>query len=152
MTNVRAWPPRRYAGKVSELARMRTDLATDLHGFVADTVDSVVLCGSELFTNCLRYTASGRGGGQVIRTLWAIGDRVCVGFTDDGDTNGRIPQIPYARTVQEWASAEGGRGLLLIEATATVWGHRPVCGCCDLGRHTWAAFTLPDPPGLPETA
>ncbi|MFL1429310.1 MULTISPECIES: ATP-binding protein [unclassified Nocardiopsis] len=139
---VRAWAPRRYAGEVSELARMRRDLAADLDGYNADTVDSVLLCGSELFTNAVRYTASGRGG-EVIRTLWAIGDRVCVGFTDDGDTGGRVPEIPRARTAEEWAFAEGGRGLLLIEATAAVWGHRPVCECCDLGRHTWAAFTLP---------
>ncbi|CAL9528995.1 hypothetical protein SUDANB121_04015 [Nocardiopsis dassonvillei] len=144
MRGVCAWPPRRYTGAVSEPARMRADLAADLDGFAPDTVDAVVLCGSELFTNCVRYTASGRAGGQVIRTLWAIGGRVCVGFTDDGDSGGRIPQIPRTRTVQEWALAEGGRGLLLIEATATVWGHAPVCECCDLGRHTWAAFALPD--------
>ena len=150
MTGVRTWPPRRYPGTTSELARMRSDLAADLRGFAPDTVDAVLLCGSELFTNCLKYTASGRSGGRVVRTLWAIGGRVCVGFTDDGGTGGRVPRIPYARTDEEWALAEGGRGLLLIEATATVWGHRPVCDCCDLGRHTWAAFTLPDPPDPPD--
>ncbi|MDT0327593.1 hypothetical protein [Nocardiopsis lambiniae] len=33
--------------------------------------------------------------------------------------------------------------LLLIEATTTVWGHRPVRECCDPGRHTWAVFSTP---------
>ncbi|MDE3721683.1 ATP-binding protein [Nocardiopsis sp. N85] len=141
--SVRVRPPRRYAGDTSPLARMRRDLAADLSGADPGVVDAVTLCGSGLFTNAVRYTASGRGSGEVIRTLWAIGDRVCVGFTDDGDTGGRVPAIPHARTAQEWATAEGGRGLFLIEATATVRGHRPVCECCDLGRHTWAAFTLP---------
>ena len=145
MTHVRVRPPRYYPGTGAELSRVRADLACDLAGYPDRVVDAVVLCGSELFTNCLKYTASGRDGGTVVRTLWAIGDRVCVGFTDDGGAGGRVPQIPHTRSAQEWEAAEGGRGLLLVEAAAAVWGHHPVCDCCDLGRHTWAAFTLPRP-------
>ncbi|MDE3719892.1 hypothetical protein PWG71_00710 [Nocardiopsis sp. N85] len=65
------------------------------------------------------------------------------GLDPGSEEDDREPGISCSRTMGERALAEGGRGLLLIEATAAVRGHRPVCECCDLGRHTWVVFSTP---------
>ncbi|MFY7065190.1 ATP-binding protein [Nocardiopsis changdeensis] len=141
MTPARLWTHRLYPGDLARLSQVRRDLRADLSGFDPDTADTLVLCGSELFANCVKYTASGRDGG-VIRTLWSADDRsLTLGFTDDG-LGGGVPVIPRARTSDEWDRAEGQRGLLMVEELSTAWGYSPVCPFGDLGTHTWATFTL----------
>ncbi|MFL1381008.1 ATP-binding protein [Nocardiopsis protaetiae] len=138
----RLWPHRLYRGSLSDLGRMRRDLCEDLPNLDAELLDTLLLCGSEIFANCVKYSASGHDGGHVIRTLRRQGGFLCLGFTDDG-LGGTIPTVPRSRTADEWADAEGGRGLLLVEELSTAWGYRPVCPWGDLGHHTWAAFPLP---------
>ena len=141
MTPTRLWQHRLYPGDLSHLAQVRRDLRTDLAGFDGDLAETLVLCASELFANSVKYTASGRDGG-VIRTLWtADGHTLTLGFTDDG-LSGNIPAIPQARTSTDWETAEGQRGLLLVQELSTAWGYSPVCPFGDLGTHTWATFTL----------
>ncbi|WP_306369864.1 ATP-binding protein [Nocardiopsis sp. CC223A] len=142
MTPTRLWTHRLYPGDLAHLARVRRDLRTDLAEFDDDLADTLILCGSELFANSVKYTASGHTDGRVVRTLWLIDDRaVILGFTDDG-LSGSVPAIPEARTSTEWETAEGQRGLLLVEELSTAWGYSPVCPFGDLGTHTWATFTL----------
>ncbi|WP_306368062.1 ATP-binding protein [Nocardiopsis sp. CC223A] len=142
MTPTRLWTHRLYPGDLSRLSTVRRDLRSDLAGFDDDLTDTIILCGSELFANCVKYTGSGQSDGAVIRTLWLVGDRsLTLGFTDDG-LSGDVPAIPKARTSTEWDTAEGQRGLLMVEELSTAWGYSPVHPLGDLGTHTWAAFTL----------
>ncbi|MFL1381288.1 MULTISPECIES: ATP-binding protein [unclassified Nocardiopsis] len=142
MTPARLWEHRVYSGELALLSRVRRELRADLAGFGEDLADTLILCGSELFANCVKYTASGQSDGRVVRTLWsADGKAVTLGFTDDG-LGGSVPEIPKARTSEEWDQAEGQRGLLLVEKLSTAWGYSPLCPFGDLGTHTWATFTL----------
>ncbi|WP_306369007.1 ATP-binding protein [Nocardiopsis sp. CC223A] len=142
MTPTRLWTHRLYSGDLSRLSTVRRDLRADLAGFDDDLADTLILCGSELFANCVKYTASGQETGQVVRTLWSVDGRsLILGFTDDG-LGGGVPSIPTERTRGDWETAEGQRGLLMVQELSTAWGYSPVCPFGDLGTHTWAAFTL----------
>ena len=141
MIPTRLWRHYLYPGDLAQLSTVRRDLRTDLAGFDEDLADALILCGSELFANCVKYTASGRGG-RVVRTLWLANERsLTLGFTDDG-LSGSVPEIPRARSSEEWDEAEGQRGLLMVEELSTAWGYSPVCPFGDLGTHTWARFAL----------
>ena len=142
MTPTRLWKHRLYPGDLSQLSRVRRDLRADLGEFDEDVAETLVLCGSELFANCVKYTASGQDDGHVVRTLWLVDDdAVTLGFTDDG-LSGGVPRIPRARTAAEWDEAEGQRGLLMVGELSTAWGYSRVCHFGDVGTHTWAAFDL----------
>ncbi|CAL9478021.1 hypothetical protein SUDANB121_02992 [Nocardiopsis dassonvillei] len=136
----RMWRHRVYKGHLARLAAVRRDLVRDLAGFDSDLTETLVLCGSELFANAVRYTASGERGGRVVRTLWTEeGGGVRLGFTDEG-CGGTVPEVPDARSDEEWDWAEGQRGLLLVRELSTAWGYLPLCPWGGLGHHIWAAF------------
>ncbi|POX56326.1 serine/threonine protein phosphatase [Streptomyces sp. Ru71] len=91
-------------------------------GEVADVTELVV---SELVGNALRY---GRGPGR-LRLMRA--ERLCVEVSDTGPD---LPQIQHAPL-----SAEGGRGLQLINAVCRRWG-----SCrTPTGKIVWAEQDLP---------
>jgi anti-sigma regulatory factor (Ser/Thr protein kinase) len=153
----RRWEPRLYPGTLATASRVRSDLRTDLArltGLGDDLVETVVLCVSEMFANAVEHSRSGEADGRVIRTLAVhsapdAGTVLRLSVIDDGakDTG---PLIPRQRTAEEWREAEHGRGLLLVEHTASDWGMRPVLGfpfCSGLGTVTWAEFALPAPAG-----
>ncbi|KOX17113.1 ATP-binding protein [Nocardiopsis sp. NRRL B-16309] len=145
------WEHRTYPGHLSELRRVRADLATDLAGFDADLVDTLQLVTSELLANCVKYTDSGSEGGEVIRAL-SMPDpcTVRVSLSDFGG-GGTTPLIPARRSADEWNWAEGQRGLLLVENLSTAWGHFRLAPWADVGTHVWATFAVaPDrtPSGL----
>ena len=63
---------------------------------------------------------------------------------DDGAQE-TSPTIPRQRTEEEWACAERGRGLLMVDASASTWGTYPVVPfpfCAELGTAVWAEFGL----------
>jgi anti-sigma regulatory factor (Ser/Thr protein kinase) len=76
--------------------------------------DDAVLVISELFTNAIVHTDSGKPGGLVIVQIsrWLLGVRIAV--TDQGSA--RQPAIRAARPGQH--PAEHGRGLQLVTCTA----------------------------------
>jgi hypothetical protein len=77
-------------------------------------LDEAVLLTSELCTNTLLHTASGRGGSfEVI--VHCERDSVRVEVRDDGSEN-----IPAVRGIDEFS--EQGRGLALVDLIATRWG------------------------------
>jgi hypothetical protein len=88
---------------------------------LSDVSDDAVLVASELATNAVRHgecdfsvsIARGRGG-----------VRLAV-----GDTDPRVPEPGDASP-----SAEHGRGLRIVDATARQWGHRPSAS----GKLVWA--------------
>ncbi|MBE3001781.1 ATP-binding protein [Nocardiopsis sp. HNM0947] len=136
------WEPRTYPGHLCHLRDVRTHLTHDLNGFDTDLVETIVLCASELFANCVKYTDSGRPNGEVIRFLNWQNDRIRLGFTDQGGS-GALPRIPDQRSDDDWAWAEGQRGLLMVQTLSTAWGHLPTAPWADLGTHVWADLAVP---------
>ncbi|MGV9273657.1 ATP-binding SpoIIE family protein phosphatase [Streptomyces griseosporeus] len=92
---------------------------------LADMADATELVVSELVGNALRY---GRGPGRM-RLMRA--ERLCVEISDTGPD---LPQIQHAPL-----SAEGGRGLQLINVLCRRWG-----SCrTSTGKIVWAEQDLP---------
>jgi anti-sigma regulatory factor (Ser/Thr protein kinase) len=89
--------------------------------FVAETLDAcpvaddVALLASEVATNAIVHTASGKGGTFTVVVTTDVG-RVRVEVHDDGSEH--APDVREERTPQE-----SGSGLYLVDALATRWGH-----------------------------
>ncbi|WP_304451772.1 ATP-binding protein [Nocardiopsis sp. YSL2] len=143
------WEHRTYPGDLSQLSRVRADLAADLAGFDPDLVDTLQLVTSELFANGIKYTDSGRTGGEVIRALSMPGPGTLRVSLSDCGGGGGVPRIPAERSSDEWDWAEGQRGLVLVENLSTAWGHFRLAPWADLGTHVWAEFAM-DPGAAPE--
>jgi anti-sigma regulatory factor (Ser/Thr protein kinase) len=86
----------------------------DLLGAGHPALDDAELCTSELVTNAVVHTRSGRGG-RVTVTVAAGAGEVRVGVTDDG-AGGRLPYV------RREPFAEDGRGLLIVMSLAAAWG------------------------------
>jgi hypothetical protein len=80
---------------------------------------TAVLLTSELVTNSLRHSESGRWGGTVTITLISVPDGIRVEVIDDGSET-----EPAVRTGEPESPelAEGGRGLQLVEILSGNWG------------------------------
>jgi two-component sensor histidine kinase len=87
--------------------------------------DDAVLLTSELVTNAVAHTASGKGG-KVRVAVYRAATRVRVDVHDDGSD-----QVPVVHEVGE--ARESGFGLGLVELMADRWGH---CGG-RRGRVVW---------------
>ncbi|MFC7386293.1 ATP-binding protein [Sphaerisporangium rhizosphaerae] len=73
---------------------------------------------SEVFTNAVRHSESGRRPGGVVQVrIYEDGDRVRVEMTDEGSPNS-IPTIP----VQASLFSESGRGLWMVRELSSSWG------------------------------
>ncbi|GAA3423223.1 hypothetical protein GCM10018953_04060 [Streptosporangium nondiastaticum] len=94
-------------------------------------IEDAELIVSELATNAVRHSASGRFGGCFTVAVQADRDRIWLGVLDQGG--------PYApRPLPPQEDEEGGRGLALVAAMAVSWG---VTGD-EQGRIVWAALNL----------
>ncbi|MEU9980861.1 ATP-binding protein [Streptomyces sp. NPDC050856] len=112
------------AESVSRARRLTGD-RLGLWGVGEDVCDTVALVVSELFTNAVVHTASGR----VLCELRDCGERLRIAVQDEG-----CPATePRLRRVD---AEERGRGLLLVDAMCSAWG------TCDArqgaGRVVWA--------------
>ena len=109
--------PRRrvFPGVKDQVARARLFVGDVLDGCPA-AADAVLLT-SELVTNAIAHTASGRGG-KVIVTVYRGDTGVRVDVLDDGSD-----QAPVVHPVGE--ARESGFGLGLVDLMADRWGH---CG------------------------
>ncbi|NYF40934.1 ATP-binding protein [Streptosporangium sandarakinum] len=94
-------------------------------------IEDAELIVSELATNAVRHSASGRFGGCFTVAVQADRDRIWLGVLDQGGLRAPHPLPP-----QE--DDEGGRGLALVAAMAASWG---VTGD-EQGRIVWAALNL----------
>jgi anti-sigma regulatory factor (Ser/Thr protein kinase) len=104
-----------FPGAVGQVARARLFIGNVLDGCPA--ADDAILLTSELVTNAIAHTASGKGG-KVIVTVYRADTRVRVEVKDNG-----FDQAPIVRPVGE--ARESGFGLELVELIADRWGH---CG------------------------
>ena len=117
MTAATVIRPRRrvFPGANGQVGRARLFVGEVLGG--CPVADDAVLLTSELVTNAIAHTASGRGG-KVIVTVYRAGTRVRIDVKDDGSDH-----APVAHPVGE--ARESGFGLELVELIADRWGH---CG------------------------
>jgi anti-sigma regulatory factor (Ser/Thr protein kinase) len=110
-------PPRfrqSFAGQADQVARARDFVAAALAGCPA--VADAVLLTSELATNAVQHSATGRGGAFIVAISHAPG-RVRVTVTDGGSASRPAVAAEAAEL------AVGGRGLLLVDCLADRWGY-----------------------------
>jgi anti-sigma regulatory factor (Ser/Thr protein kinase) len=102
-----------FLGARSEVRNVRAFVGDAVGG--CPVADDVILLASEVATNAIMHTASGKDG---TLTVVVDGDdkRVRVEVHDDG--SGSAPDVGTAESEQESA-----RGLYLVEELATRWGH-----------------------------
>ena len=108
--------PRRrvFPGSGDQVGRARLFVGQVLGG--CPVSDEAVLLTSELVTNAITHTATGRGG-KVMVTVYRADTRVRVEVRDDGSD-----EIPVVRPDDE--ARDSGYGLGLVELMAHRWGHR----------------------------
>ena len=101
-------------------ATVRHELVSDLtrHEVPSTVVDDAALVVSELVGNAVRHGAPLPCGG--VRVVWEVADTALHLEVHDG---GCGPADGAARSVS--VSAEGGRGLAIVEMLALRWGSTP---------------------------
>jgi anti-sigma regulatory factor (Ser/Thr protein kinase) len=134
MTAVTVVRPRRrvFPGSGDQVRRARLFVGQVLGGCPA-ACDAVLLT-SELVTNAILHTASGKDG-KVVVTVYRADTRVRVEVRDDGSDH--VPAVS-----EQDQAEESGYGLGLVELTAHCWGYRGG----RRGRIVW--FMLEWKPGL----
>jgi anti-sigma regulatory factor (Ser/Thr protein kinase) len=141
----RGRPARRvrvFPGEPARVAEARAFVAAALAGCTAR--ETLLTCVSEFAANAIAHTASGTAGGVFeVEVSRPADGRAMVAVTDAGGPgvpSACDPHEPSLRDADELA--EGGRGLALVAALASRWGHYPVDGG---GRTVWAEVTWPVP-------
>ena len=120
-----------FAGEPGRVPEARAFAARALAGCPAD--ETLLTCVSELAANAIAHTASGAGGVFTVEVIRPADGVARVAITDAGSS--REPSVCPADPL-----AEGGRGLALVAALASSWGHqRSAAG----GRTVWAQATWP---------
>ena len=116
MTTATVIRPRRrvFPGSGDQVRRARLFVGQVLGG--CPVADEAVLLTSELVTNAIAHTASGKGG-KVMVTVYRADTRVRVEVRDDGSD--QVPAVSPDGEVRE-----SGYGLGLVELMAHRWGHR----------------------------
>ena len=116
MTAATVIRPRRriFPGSGDQVGRARLFVGQVLGG--CPVSDDAVLLTSELVTNAITHTASGKDG-KVTVTVYRADTRVRVEVRDDGSD-----EIPVVRLHDD--ARDSGYGLGLVELMAHRWGHR----------------------------
>jgi anti-sigma regulatory factor (Ser/Thr protein kinase) len=120
-----------FAGEPCRVSEARAFVALALAGCPAR--ETLLACVSELAANAVAHTASGAGGMFMVEVIRPAAGVAVVAVTDAGG-----PREPSVRDADELA--EGGRGLALVAALASRWGHHEAPGG---GRTVWAEATWP---------
>ncbi|MER6173280.1 ATP-binding protein, partial [Streptosporangium sp. NPDC001681] len=107
-----------FAGLACSVATVRAWARDLLTGRVDDSaLDTVVLLLSEIVTNSVVHSDSGRtAAGSITVCLGLGGGMIHAEVIDDGSAT----SLPFVRAAD--FDSDGGRGLLLVEAMATAWG------------------------------
>ncbi len=127
---------RTFPGLPEQIGQARLFTRSVLAGRAeADTAELVV---SELATNALRHTPSGKPGGTFVVVVWARADGVRVAVYDLGSACG--PAITPSGGNELRAS---GHGLVLVARLAKEWGATTTRA----GRRVWAELSGADGAG-----
>ena len=119
---------RTFLGSPASIVEARRFTTMILSGW--PEVDDAELIISELATNAIRHSESGRFGGRFTVSIRVRDKRLWLGVLDEGG-----PHSPHPLPASD---EEGGRGLALVAGLATNWG---VTGD-ETGRIVWAVVDL----------
>ena len=121
-------PKRRvFPGRLDQVAHARRFVTRVLDS--CPVADDALLCTSELASNAVRHTRTGRNGKfQVV--VWRGRASVCVAVLDDGSDTTPVPGQPGKLT-------ESGHGLLTVQTLAAWWGHRTYRDGSTRGTAVW---------------
>jgi anti-sigma regulatory factor (Ser/Thr protein kinase) len=97
--------------------------------------DAATLLTSELVTNALLHTDSGRPGGSVTVVIRGLPDGIIVEVVDDGSAGTPV--------VKDDALAGEGQGLYLVQQMAAQWGYLRD----NAGTTVWFYLAAAPPPG-----
>ncbi|MFI6800547.1 ATP-binding protein [Streptosporangium canum] len=125
---------RTFLGSPASITEARRFITVFLRNWPC--VEDAELIVSELATNAVRHSDSGRFGGRFTVSIEADRSRLWLSVLDEGG-----PRSP--RVLPPLASGENGRGLVLVNELAAAWG---ITGD-DRGRIVWAVLEA-----LPEAA
>lgn len=106
---------REFPGRSDHVRAVRAFAVHLLAGL--PVLDDVLLVLNELSVNAIRHTRSGEDGGRFTVHICKDVAGIVVRVDDQGG-----PGRPYVRDLDELA--EGGRGLLTVEALAATWSWR----------------------------
>jgi anti-sigma regulatory factor (Ser/Thr protein kinase) len=132
-----------HAGLYAELAgipsaaRQARELVREAVGEGHPFAGDAELITSELVTNAVTHTRSGKPGGSLVLAVRAHPDQVQILVRDSGG-----PSAP-TRTSAADLGGEHGRGLAIVNALATEWGSH----ASPSGRATWCRLSRDRTPG-----
>jgi anti-sigma regulatory factor (Ser/Thr protein kinase) len=110
---------RTFPGIPASVSEARRFVGSLLDGCPAREI--LVICVSELATNAIAHTTSGRGGTFTVEVDCPREGVARVAVTDAGGAGlpepGRLPPVPSENL------AEGGRGLAMVAACTSRWGY-----------------------------
>ncbi|MGW1531110.1 ATP-binding protein [Streptomyces aureus] len=119
---------RPFPGLPQQVAEARYFVAALMEAEGPRMVENAVFIVSELASNAVRHSRSGRKGGWFLVIVVLDDDRVRIEVIDEGGDD--RPQLLAANDWEE----EGGRGLLLMATCAKDWGVKERMH----GRSVWA--------------
>jgi serine/threonine-protein kinase RsbW len=123
-------PKRRvFPGRPDQVAHARRFVARVLDG--CPVADDALLCASELASNAIRHTRTGRSGKFQI-LVWRGQASACVAVLDDGSDT-----APRLAAGQPGRLAESGHGLLTVQTLAAWWGHHTYRDGSTRGTAVW---------------
>jgi len=123
-------PKRRvFPGRPDQVAHARRFVARALSG--CPVADDALLCVSELASNAIRHTRTGRSG-QFQVLVWRGQSSACVAVLDDGSDSTPIPAAGQPGRLEE-----SGHGLLAVQALAAWWGHHTYRDGSTRGTAVW---------------
>ena len=125
-----AIPKRRvFPGRPDQVAHARRFVGRALKG--CPVADDALLCVSELASNAIRHTRTGRSGKfQVV--VWRGRASACVAVLDDGSATTPTPVPAQSARVEE-----SGHGLLAVQTLAAWWGHHTYRDGSTRGTAVW---------------
>jgi serine/threonine-protein kinase RsbW len=123
-----AWFP----GRTVEVGHAR-DFVRGVLGADWPALDDVLLMVSEIASNAVRHTASADESGSFDLTVSLTVDTVRVAIADRGSSS-----EPRLQTEGDDLDVVSGRGLQIVDALATSWGHTGD----ELGRVVWFEVTV----------
>lgn len=134
-----AAPVIRVLPGVPESAAAARQVARQLLGDTHPAADTAMLLASELVTNAVMHSKSGRPGGTVTVAVCVGSTSVLIQVRDDGGPlEPRLPRGRDSLSIDASASAEHGYGLLLVDALAETWGTIST----EVSRVTWCRLAI----------
>lgn len=122
------------AGQPRQVATARA-FVRRLTGERHPCAERIALLTSELVTNSIKHSDSGKPGGAVTLTVTVFSDRVRVEVLDAGGVT--LPMLRCSENMDE-----NGRGLRLVDAYSLKWDYHPA----ETGMVTWFECALDDLP------